>query len=32
MCHHDGVGHIEIEVVTQAKEFLTFFPSEVYNK
>ena len=23
--YHDGVGHIETEVVTQAKEFLTIF-------
>ena len=25
MRHHDGVGHIETEVVTHAKEFLTTF-------
>ena len=31
MCHHDGVEHIETEVVTHAKEFLTTFFSKVYN-
>ena len=32
MCHHAGVGHIETEVVTHAKEFLTsLFFSEVYK-
>ena len=31
--HHAGVGHIETEVVTHGKEFLTtMFFSEVYNK
>ena len=32
-CHHARVGHIETEVVTHGKEFLsTVFFSEVYNK
>ena len=25
VCHHSGVGHIETEVVTHAKKFLTTF-------